>query len=146
MAVKAYEVTLKGYYSGNDMTDDLILWVGAASEEAIYLAAGGCSFKIQDIRQSDVEVDDCEWLLPRDASEVSIAVAERAIIYRDKEVIAIDEGRLVIWNEQRQASAILSYGPESLNSNRLSERERQLLINYEISLDGSQSPQFCPWD
>lgn len=144
--MRAYEVTLKGYYSGNDMTDDLILWVGASSEEAIYLAAGGCSFKIQEILQSDVDLDDCEWLLPRDASEVSIAVAERAIIYRDKEIIAIDEGRIVIWNEQLQASAMLSYGPDSLNSNRLSERERQLLIKYEISLDGLRSPQSCSWD
>lgn len=140
--MKAYEVTLKGYYSGNDMTDDLILWVAAPSEEAIHMAAGGASFKIRDAYHTqDVSIDDCDWTLPQDAAEVAIAVAERAIIYRDKEIVAIDGDRVVVWNEQRQDCVELSYGPESIAYHRLSEREKQLLIRYEIDLGSLQSPK-----
>ncbi|WP_005742035.1 hypothetical protein [Pseudomonas amygdali] len=145
--MKAFEVTLKGYYGGNDMTDDLILWVAAQSQEAIYLAVGGCSIKISDIHQlATVSTDDCEWSIPRDASEVAIAVSERGVIYRDKEIIAIDGDRVVIWNQKRGEAVSLSCGPEAIDRHRLSEREKQLLIKYEIDLDSLQGSQLSPWD
>lgn len=139
--MKAFEVTLKGYYGGNDMTNDLILWVAAQSQEAIYMAVGGCSIKIADIHQlATVDADDCEWSIPRDSSEVAIAVSERGVIHRDKEIIAIDGDRVIIWNEQKKQSVALSYGPDGIAAHRLSEREKQLLIRYEIDLGSLRGP------
>ncbi|MBD8615629.1 hypothetical protein IFT69_18170 [Pseudomonas putida] len=137
--MKAFEVTLKGYYGGNDMTDDLILWVAAQSEESIYLAVGDCGEKIREvIHNSGASLEDCDWTLPADAAFVAMAVDERAIMYLDKEIVAIDNDRVIVWNEGIQDTVMLSYGPEAIAAHRLSEREKQLLIRYDIELSSLQ--------
>lgn len=138
--MKAFEVELKGFYGGHDFTDDLILWVSATSQESIYLAAEELADKIQKISPLDhLHPDEAEFKIPEDTGLMLMTIDERAVVYKDKELIAIEADRLVIWNEQKREYQTLSYGPEAIDHRRLSDREKLMLANYGVDISALKS-------
>lgn len=131
--MNVYEVVVKGFYGGTDRTDHLVLWVVAPSREVLDLSVYDCLDKITSIEaMEDVPQDDADHSLPHDCAQLIADIEEKAILYNDKELVAIESGRLVCWSQARNAFVTLGYGPEALNLKKLSSRERLMLADYGV--------------
>lgn len=130
---KVFEVVLKGFYGGSDRTDHLVLWVAAPSRNVLDIGISECLSKVWSVEAlEDVPLGDADYGLPHDKGLLVADIEEKAIEYEDKELVAIDSGRLVCWSHDKQGFVTLGYGPESLNPKRLSTRERLMLADYDV--------------